>query len=90
MTKEHIYNIYSKSFCLDGGPYPGVVDMFGGIGGTVEHRAALLAARGFATLALEYINLDAYGMREDLGYFEVSEMYRKYIKHVFYLYQIKR
>ena len=64
--------------------------MFGGIGGTVEHRAALLAARGFASLALEYINLDAYGMREDLGYFEVSGMYRKYIKHVFYLYQVKR
>ncbi|XP_067861321.1 peroxisomal succinyl-coenzyme A thioesterase-like isoform X2 [Heptranchias perlo] len=37
------------------GPFPAVVDMWGGGGGLVEYRAALLASRGFATLALAYM-----------------------------------
>ncbi|XP_043825427.1 LOW QUALITY PROTEIN: bile acid-CoA:amino acid N-acyltransferase-like [Dromiciops gliroides] len=36
------------------GPFPGVIDLFGGIGGLIEFRASLLASRGFATLALAY------------------------------------
>ncbi|XP_054842990.1 bile acid-CoA:amino acid N-acyltransferase [Eublepharis macularius] len=36
------------------GPFPGVIDIFGGIGGLTEFRASLLASRGFATLALAY------------------------------------
>lgn len=36
------------------GPFPGVIDMFGGVGGIVEFRAALLASRGFACLSLPY------------------------------------
>ena len=38
------------------GPFPGVVDMFGGMGGTVEHRSALLASRGIASFALCYLS----------------------------------
>ena len=38
------------------GPHPAVIDMFGGIGGLLETRAALLASRGFLTLALAYFN----------------------------------
>ncbi|XP_048410100.1 peroxisomal succinyl-coenzyme A thioesterase-like isoform X2 [Stegostoma tigrinum] len=37
------------------GPFPAVLDMWGGGGGLVEYRAALLASRGFATLALAYL-----------------------------------
>ncbi|XP_051889567.1 acyl-coenzyme A thioesterase 5-like isoform X2 [Pristis pectinata] len=37
------------------GPFPAVLDMWGGGGGLVEYRAALLASRGFAALALAYI-----------------------------------
>lgn len=36
------------------GPFPGVIDLFGGAGGCVEIRAALLAKHGFASLALAY------------------------------------
>lgn len=55
-----------KEGCLRGmlflppgpGPFPGVIDMFGTAGGLTKHRAALLASRGFAALALAYFNHD--------------------------------
>lgn len=34
------------------GPFPGVIDMFGSGGRLFEHRAALLASRGFCVFAL--------------------------------------
>ncbi|XP_007907331.1 acyl-coenzyme A thioesterase 4-like isoform X2 [Callorhinchus milii] len=37
------------------GPFPAVLDMWGGGGGLVEYRASLLASRGFVTLALVYM-----------------------------------
>ncbi|XP_056605327.1 peroxisomal succinyl-coenzyme A thioesterase-like isoform X1 [Triplophysa dalaica] len=40
------------------GPYPGVLDLWGGGGGLVEYRSALLASHGFASLALEYLSPD--------------------------------
>ncbi|XP_006886948.1 PREDICTED: acyl-coenzyme A amino acid N-acyltransferase 2-like [Elephantulus edwardii] len=55
------------------GPFPGVIDLFGGIGGLVEFRASLLAARGFAVLALAYFAYDDLPrqlLEVDLGYFE--------------------
>ncbi|XP_040004924.1 peroxisomal succinyl-coenzyme A thioesterase-like [Xiphias gladius] len=36
------------------GPFPGLLDMWGGGGGLLEYRSALLASRGYAALALEY------------------------------------
>uniref|UniRef100_A0A4W5R2A5 Acyl-CoA thioesterase 19 n=1 Tax=Hucho hucho TaxID=62062 RepID=A0A4W5R2A5_9TELE len=36
------------------GPFPGVLDMWGGGGGLVEYRAALLASHGFAVMAISY------------------------------------
>lgn len=36
------------------GPFPGVIDMYGGGGGLFEHRATLLASRGFCVLALAF------------------------------------
>ena len=38
----------------DGVARPGILDLFGTGGGLMEHRAALLAAKGFTTLALAY------------------------------------
>ncbi|KAL2102598.1 hypothetical protein ACEWY4_001766 [Coilia grayii] len=38
------------------GPFPAVLDMWGGGGGLVEYRAALLASHGFVTMALEYLS----------------------------------
>ncbi|XP_040029905.2 bile acid-CoA:amino acid N-acyltransferase [Gasterosteus aculeatus] len=38
------------------GPFPGVLDMWGGGGGLLEYRSALLASHGYASLALEYVN----------------------------------
>ncbi|EDO47382.1 predicted protein [Nematostella vectensis] len=40
------------------GPFPGVLDMFGSVGGKVEYRAALLASHGFASLALAFFRYD--------------------------------
>ena len=40
------------------GPFPGVVDMFGGQVDLVEARAGLLASHGFAAFALAYLMLD--------------------------------
>ncbi|PFX18585.1 bile acid-CoA:amino acid N-acyltransferase-like [Stylophora pistillata] len=42
----------------DDGPFPGVIDLLGTIGGLVEFKASLLASHGFATLALAYIDYD--------------------------------
>jgi hypothetical protein len=36
------------------GPFPGLLDMYGLMGGINEARAALLASKGFATLAVPY------------------------------------
>ncbi|XP_077201456.1 acyl-coenzyme A amino acid N-acyltransferase 2-like isoform X2 [Paroedura picta] len=55
------------------GPFPGVIDIFGGVGGLTEFRAALLANRGFATLALAYFayeDLPSALGPIDLEYFE--------------------
>ncbi|XP_014637516.1 PREDICTED: bile acid-CoA:amino acid N-acyltransferase [Ceratotherium simum simum] len=55
------------------GPFPGIIDLFGGIGGLVEFRASLLAARGFAMLALAYFayeDLPSQLQEVDLDYFE--------------------
>ncbi|KAF5917746.1 hypothetical protein HPG69_013583 [Diceros bicornis minor] len=55
------------------GPFPGIIDLFGGIGGLVEFRASLLAARGFAMMALAYFayeDLPSQLQEVDLDYFE--------------------
>uniref|UniRef100_A0A8C9XEE5 Acyl-CoA thioesterase 16 n=1 Tax=Sander lucioperca TaxID=283035 RepID=A0A8C9XEE5_SANLU len=36
------------------GPFPGLLDVWGGGGGLVEYRSALLGSHGYASLALEY------------------------------------
>nr|XP_020512027.1 acyl-coenzyme A thioesterase 4-like [Labrus bergylta]XP_020512028.1 acyl-coenzyme A thioesterase 4-like [Labrus bergylta]XP_029137583.1 acyl-coenzyme A thioesterase 4-like [Labrus bergylta]XP_029137584.1 acyl-coenzyme A thioesterase 4-like [Labrus bergylta] len=38
------------------GPFPGLLDMWGGRGGLLEYRSALLASHGYASLALEYFS----------------------------------
>lgn len=55
------------------GPFPGVIDLFGGSGGLFEHRSSLLASRGFASLALAYWgykDLPSQLQKIDLEYFE--------------------
>ncbi|XP_003407608.2 acyl-coenzyme A amino acid N-acyltransferase 2-like [Loxodonta africana] len=55
------------------GPFPGVIDLFGGIGGLVEFRASLLSAHGFAVLALAYFayeDLPKQLQEVELEYFE--------------------
>ncbi|XP_060580994.1 bile acid-CoA:amino acid N-acyltransferase-like [Ruditapes philippinarum] len=57
------------------GPFPCVIDMFGVVGSCVEFRAALLASRGFAAIALPYFLHDdlPVDLRElELEYFMVS------------------
>ncbi|XP_066285303.1 acyl-coenzyme A amino acid N-acyltransferase 1-like [Branchiostoma lanceolatum] len=53
--------------------FAGVIDMFGSTGGLAEYRAALLASRGFAVLALAFFAYDDLpeDMADiDLDYFE--------------------
>ncbi|KAM3936662.1 acyl-coenzyme A amino acid N-acyltransferase 1-like [Leptodactylus fuscus] len=55
------------------GPFPGVIDIFGAMGGLVEVRACLLASHGFAALALAYFGYDDLPKtldHIDLHYFE--------------------
>ncbi|XP_039922334.1 acyl-coenzyme A amino acid N-acyltransferase 2-like [Hirundo rustica] len=55
------------------GPFPGIIDLFGGAGGLIEFRAGLLASRGFAVLALAffaYDDLPRVLAQLDLEYFE--------------------
>lgn len=55
------------------GPFPGIIDLFGVIGGLVEFRASLLASHGFAVLALAYFaykDLPEKLQEVDLEYFE--------------------
>lgn len=54
------------------GPYPGILDMWGGGGGLIEYRSALLASRGYISLALEYLKPDELQSVElAISYFEV-------------------
>ncbi|XP_078091876.1 peroxisomal succinyl-coenzyme A thioesterase-like isoform X2 [Mustelus asterias] len=55
------------------GPFPAVLDLWGGGGGLVEYRAALLASRGFATLALAY--LGHKGVPQSLQVFDPKLLY---------------
>lgn len=41
--------------CEGPGPFPGILDLWGGGGKLVESRAALLASHGFASMALDYL-----------------------------------
>ncbi|XP_076863383.1 acyl-CoA thioesterase 19 [Brachyhypopomus gauderio] len=57
------------------GPFPAILDLWGGGGGLVEYRSALLASRGYVSLTLEYIGLmDAEGKPRNVGndYFEAA------------------
>ena len=76
---ECAYNVYDKynlpaCFSPGPGPFPGVIDLFGTVGGLVEFRSALLASRGIASYALPYflyedLPKDLSGV--DLDYFIV-------------------
>ncbi|XP_067248413.1 acyl-CoA thioesterase 18 [Chanodichthys erythropterus] len=53
------------------GPYPAVLDLWGGGGGLVEYRSALLASHGFASMALEYLAPEELRTADvDVSYFE--------------------
>ncbi|XP_043084319.1 acyl-CoA thioesterase 19 isoform X2 [Puntigrus tetrazona] len=57
------------------GPFPAVLDLWGGQGGRVEYRSALLASHGYVSLALEYMGmLTAEGKLHhvDNTYFETA------------------
>lgn len=54
------------------GPFPGLLDMWGGGGGLIEYRSALLASHGYASLALEYLSPgDLLSAEMEFSYFEV-------------------
>uniref|UniRef100_A0A3Q3VZH0 Uncharacterized protein n=1 Tax=Mola mola TaxID=94237 RepID=A0A3Q3VZH0_MOLML len=54
------------------GPFPGLLEMWGGGGGLVEYRASLLASNGYACFALEYLVPDEVDTRHNvpMNYFE--------------------
>ncbi|XP_078139150.1 acyl-coenzyme A thioesterase 1-like [Centroberyx gerrardi] len=54
------------------GPFPGLLDLWGGGGGLVEYRSALLASRGFASLALDYLNQRSTDAEEEHRYLEAA------------------
>ena len=56
------------------GPFPAVIDLFGTAGGLNDYRAALLASRGFLSVALAYFGYDDLPENIDLNleYFVVG------------------
>ncbi|KAJ8006684.1 hypothetical protein DPEC_G00109780 [Dallia pectoralis] len=40
------------------GPFPGVLDLWGGGGGLMEYRSGLLASHGYVSMTLEYLSPD--------------------------------
>ncbi|XP_071314725.1 peroxisomal succinyl-coenzyme A thioesterase-like [Trachinotus anak] len=57
------------------GPFPGLLDLWGGGGKLVEYRAALLASHGIASLALDYLTSKITmetGKMVDNEYFETA------------------
>ena len=63
---------------LGNGPFPAVIDLFGAAPGVHGQRAALLASRGFLTLALAYFGYKDLPKKRDksdvklMNYFEVN------------------
>ncbi|XP_035301464.1 acyl-coenzyme A thioesterase 5-like isoform X2 [Cricetulus griseus] len=55
------------------GPFPGIIDLFGGGGGLPEYRASLLAGKGFAVMALAYYNYDDLPKDMDITHLEYFE-----------------
>ncbi|KAI3366612.1 hypothetical protein L3Q82_009292, partial [Scortum barcoo] len=54
------------------GPFPGLLDMWGGGGGLVEYRASLLASHGYVSFALQYCPAgELQSAHLGLNYFEV-------------------
>uniref|UniRef100_A0AAZ1Y5A6 Acyl-CoA thioesterase 19 n=1 Tax=Oreochromis aureus TaxID=47969 RepID=A0AAZ1Y5A6_OREAU len=57
------------------GPFPGLLDLWGGGGQLVEYRAALLASHGFASMAIDYLTSKftmKTGKMVDNQYFETA------------------
>ncbi|XP_034390282.1 peroxisomal succinyl-coenzyme A thioesterase-like [Cyclopterus lumpus] len=57
------------------GPFPGLLDLWGGGGKLVEYRAALLASHGIAAMALDYLTpqiTKETGKMVDYEYFEAA------------------
>ncbi|KAM3588164.1 uncharacterized protein V6R79_023117 [Siganus canaliculatus] len=60
------------------GPFPGVLDLWGGGGGLMEYRASLLASRGYVVLALEYFFPDEL---------KSADLFFRYFQSAFHLLQ---
>lgn len=61
------------------GPFPALIDLYGGVGGIMEYRASLFASRGYISLALAYFDYDDIPISSelDLRYFEEAKEYLK-------------
>ncbi|KAF2364479.1 Acyl-CoA thioester hydrolase/bile acid-CoA amino acid N-acetyltransferase [Trinorchestia longiramus] len=60
------------------GPFPGVMDIMGGGGGLMEQRAALLASRGFAVIAMAFFAYEDLPKKLgtiELAYFDEAVQY---------------
>ncbi|XP_020781911.1 bile acid-CoA:amino acid N-acyltransferase-like [Boleophthalmus pectinirostris] len=55
------------------GPCPGLLDLWGGGGGLIEYRAAILASNGYAAFALKYLTSGELETAElEMNYFETA------------------
>lgn len=70
------YSLTATLFLPPGpGPFPAVLDLWGGGGNLVEYRASLLASNGFAALALDYLTNEltkTTGKMMENDYFEAA------------------
>uniref|UniRef100_A0A3Q2WHY0 Acyl-coenzyme A thioesterase 4-like n=1 Tax=Haplochromis burtoni TaxID=8153 RepID=A0A3Q2WHY0_HAPBU len=57
------------------GPFPTLLDMWGGGVGLLEYRSALLASRGYVSFSLDYLRSEHLSADVEFKYFEVCAIY---------------
>uniref|UniRef100_I3JUE4 Acyl-CoA thioesterase 15 n=1 Tax=Oreochromis niloticus TaxID=8128 RepID=I3JUE4_ORENI len=54
------------------GPFPALLDMWGGGAGLLEYRSALLASRGYVSFSLDYLRSEHLSADVEFKYFETA------------------
>ena len=78
LLTSHGYATFALAYLSGSGPFPGLIDLFGGLVSLVETRAALLASHGYATFALAYLYQEDLAQNlfdVELEYIQVTIIY---------------
>ena len=91
LVLRHIFNGLTLRKHFPDKSTPAIIDLFGSGGGLIEHRAALLANKGYVVLALAYLlykDLPPNLKHTNLNYFQVRKARSEGIPFVSGRYQL--